>query len=76
MSLGRSSPRRMDLAAFALGEVEADRRPGVFRHRRSLRALLARVRGEAPAPVPEPQPEPDPFVWHAIADLLPIGSDD
>lgn len=76
MSLGRGSTRRMDLAAFALGEIEADRRPGVFRHRRSLRAMFARLRGETRRPDPKPQPEPDPFVWHAIEDLLPRSTED
>lgn len=70
MSLSRRSCEPMKLTAFRLDEVEADRRPGVFRHARGLRARLARLtRGFEPEATPEP--EPDHFVWHAVEDLLP-----
>lgn len=42
MTFGRATPTRMDLAAFRLDEVE-ETRPGVFRHRRSLRARIDRL---------------------------------
>lgn len=69
MSLGRATPARMDLAAFRLDEIEADRRAGVFRHRQSLRARVSRLFAD-PQPEPRPTPEPDHFVWHSIEDLL------
>lgn len=71
MSLGSRTPGSMDLAAFKVDEVEPDRRHGVFRHRRSLRAVLARALPKPAEPAATTlAAEPDHFVWHSVEDLL------
>jgi hypothetical protein len=62
MSLGRREIQPMDLAAFRMKELEVDHvdaqgRP-VFRHRRSLRAVLARLRERWDAARTRANPEP------------------
>lgn len=53
MSLGNHTPRVMDLAAIRLGEVEEVEK-GLFRHRDSLTARLARFFAAKPEPTPQP----------------------
>lgn len=56
MTLGRGNSVRMDLAAFRLDEVE-EARPGVFRHKRGLRAVLAGLRARWDAAWARANPE-------------------
>lgn len=54
MSLGRSTPTTMDLAAIGLGDV-VQIRPGVFCHPDSLAGRLARLFGRwTPMPAEPP----------------------
>lgn len=69
MSLGNSTPRRMDLAAFPLGDVEEHKR-GIFRHRESLGARIERLWGRKPLADDERPKDPDMFAWHSVEALL------
>ena len=77
MSLSRATPARMDLAAFALGEVVEVRR-GVFGLRR--RGFLRLFSPPAPPPIvrppkaptaPRAAPDTDHFVWRAPDEPFP-----